>query len=270
MKKQDFDKSEQQKPFDLEQRLSSFYGPPLRDQPLTPSSWQKLRLRLGSQEEERRKLPFLWSLLLRRARTNVPTSILDAFSRISYQARLPYTPSLLHCSVQLPGRDPAVRGSWLGRRKIRLLLPLNAVAAMGQAELDVLLAAGLARSVYARKPGYMLARLFLSIIVLLACITLILCWLYHLPLFVLPIAILLCVSAPWLLHLQARSIAFRADVLTALWLGRAHVCSGLHSLADRSRTPRRRRWGEPSLAERIERVCGARAETRDDQLTLVG
>ncbi len=43
-----------------------------------------------------------------------------------------------------------------------------------------------------------------------------------------------------------------------------------HSLTERSRTPRRRRWGEPSLMERIERVCGTGVETRENRLTLVG
>ena len=43
-----------------------------------------------------------------------------------------------------------------------------------------------------------------------------------------------------------------------------------HSLAERSRTPRRRRWGEPTLIERIERVCGTGVETKENRLTLVG
>jgi hypothetical protein len=141
---------------------------------------------------------------------------------------------------------------------------------MKQAALDVLLATGLARSIYARKPGYVLVRLLLVCVMLLASITLTLLWTHHLPFLGIPIAIVLYASVPWLLNLQARSIAFHADTQIVLWLGRSHVCSGLHSLADYSRTPRRSRWGEPSLAERIERVCGTRAEDRDNQLTLVG
>ena len=43
-----------------------------------------------------------------------------------------------------------------------------------------------------------------------------------------------------------------------------------HSLAERIRAPRRRQWGEPSLAERIERVCGTGVETKENRLTLVG
>jgi hypothetical protein len=270
MNEQNRDKSKQQKPFDLEQRLASFYGPPLRDQPLSLSSWQKLRLRLGTQKEARRKMLFHWPLLAERSRTDVPTFIQEAFSRISYQAHVPSTPSMLRCSLRRQNREPAVRSSWLGRRKFWLLLPLNAAMTIGQAELDVLLATGLARSVYTRKPVYMLARLLLTGVVLLTTMVLVLFWQYHLPLFTIPIAISLYTSAIWLLHMQARSIVFHSDALTARWLGRAQVCSGLHALADRSRTPRRRRWGEPSLTERIERVCGTRTEARDDQLTLVG
>lgn len=66
------------------------------------------------------------------------------------------------------------------------------------------------------------------------------------------------------------------------WLMRILYCHGLdmmekqeidrrpHFLAERSRTSRRRRWGEPSLVERIERVCGTGVETRENRLTLVG
>ena len=73
---------------------------------------------------------------------------------------------------------------------------------------------------------------------------------------------------PW--QRQARSLAFRADTLMVRWLGRGPACSGLHALAERSQAPRRRRWGEPSLVERIERVCRAGVETRENRLTLVG
>lgn len=270
MKEQNFDKSQQQEPSDLEQRLTSFYGPPLRDQPLSASSWQNLRLRLDSQADARRKWHFHWPLPQRRSRTATPTFIQDAFSRISYEARMPYLPSMLRCSLRSQIHGPVVRNSWLGGRKIRLLLPLNAVITMGQAELDVLLATGLARSIYARKPAYVLVRFLLACVVLLASITLALLWTHHLLFVGIPIAIVLYTSVPWLLHRQARSIAFHADTLTVLWLGRSHVCNGLHSLADHSRTPMRSRWGEPSLAERIERVCGTRAEDRNNQLTLVG
>jgi hypothetical protein len=106
-------------------------------------------------------------------------------------------------------------------------------------------------------------------VVLLASLTLTLFWMYHLPLIGFPIAMILYISVAWLLFVQARSIAFRADTLMVLWLGRERVCRGLHAWADRSHAPARRQWGEPSLVERIERVCGTRVEKGENPLTLV-
>jgi hypothetical protein len=270
MKEQNFDKSKQQEPFDLEKRLTTYYGPQLREQPLSQASWQKLHLRLGSQEDTERRHRFNWRFPRKRSRAHVPTSIQDAFARIAYDAHVPSTPSMLHCSMKLQDHEPAVRTSWFGRRKIRLVLPLNAVTTMEKTELDVLLATGLARSICARKPIYSFGRLLLAGVVLIASLVLFLSWMHNVPLVGFPIAIALCVSVVWLMYMQARSIAFHADALMVLWLGRGHVCKGLHTLADHSWKPRRRRWGEPSLAERIKRVCGTRVEVKDNQLTLVG
>ncbi len=272
MKEQNFGKSKQQEqePVDVEQRLTAYYGPQLPEQPLSQDSWQNLRLRLASQEDTGRRRRFRWHLPRKRLRADVPTYIQDAFARIAYEAHVPTKPSMLRCSLKPQVHEPAVNSSWFGRGKIRLLLPLNAGTTMGQGELDVLLATGLARSICARKPTYTLCRLLLAGIVLIAWITLILFWMHHLPLVGFPIAIALCASIVWLLNTQARSLAFHADTLMVLWLGREYACSGLHALVDRSRKPQRRRWGEPSLAERIERVCGTPVEARDNQLTLVG
>lgn len=51
------------------------------------------------------------------------------------------------------------------------------------------------------------------------------------------------------------------------WLGRSTVCQGLHALADRKHY--RVGWGEPSLAERINRICGTGVTVEDERLTLV-
>lgn len=270
MNEQNFITSGQQEPSDLEQRLRAYYGPQLREQPLSQASWQHLRLQLASREDIRRRRRFHWHHRRRRSRAYVPTSIQEAFARIAYDARVPAPPSVLRCSQRPRRHEPAVRGSWLGRRKIRLLLPLNALLMMGQAELDVLLATGLARSIGARKPAYTLGRLLLVGLLLIACVALILFWLHQMPLVGFPIALLLCAGVLCLTHIQARSLAFHADTVIAQWLGRSRVCSGLHALADRSRAPGRGHWCEPSLTERIERVCGTRTEARSNQLTLVG
>src|SRR6266480_2985744 len=270
MKEQNFGKSKQQEPLDLEKRLRTYYGPQLREQPLSQASWQNLRHRLGSQEDPERRHRFNWRFPRKRSQAHVPTSIQDAFARIANDAHLPSTPSVLHCSMKPQDHEPAVHTSWFGRRKIRLVLPLTAVTTMKQTELEVLLATGLARSICARKPIYVLGRLLLASVVPIASLVLILSWTHHVPFVGFLVTIALCVSVVWLIHTQARSIAFHADALMVLWLGRGHVCNGLHALADHSRTPRRRRWGEPSLAERIKRVCGTRVEIKDNQLTLVG
>jgi hypothetical protein len=270
MKEQNFGKSKQQEPVDVEKRLKAYYGPQLQEQLLSQTSWQNLHLRLGSREDTGKSHRFKWRFPPKRSRAYVPTSIQDAFIRIAYEAHIPSRPSMLRFSLKQHLREPIVRGSWFGRRKVRLILPLNAVAILGQVELEVLLGTGLARSFCARKPRYTLGRLLAASAVLLASIVLILTQMHHVLLAGIPLSVALCALVVLFLHIQARSVAFHADTLIVHWLGRDHVCTGLHSLADHSRTPRRKRWGEPSLAERIEHVCGTRVETRDHQLTLVG
>jgi hypothetical protein len=149
-------------------------------------------------------------------------------------------------------------------------LPSDAGITLGRAELDVLLATGLARSLGARRPASKFGYFSQVGMLLLAGLALSVCWLSQLPLVGVPIALALGVLSLWAWHRQARAIAFQADTLVVRWLGRSQVCRGLHGLAERSRRPRQRRWGEPSLSERIERVCGAPVGARDDQLTLVG
>ncbi len=270
MKEQNFDKSKQQEPLDLEQRLRAYYGPQLREQPLSQASWQKLHYRLGSQENTQRRHRFSWRILRKSSRAQVPTSIQDAFARIAYDAHIPSSPSMLHCSIKQNVHETTIRTSSFGKHKIRLVLPLSLVTIMEQTEIDVLLATGIARSICARKPIYVLGRLLLASIVLIAAIVLILSWMHNLSLAGFLIALMLCIGVVLLMHLQALSIAFHADTLMVHWLGRGHACKGLHALSNHSRTPSRRRWREPSLTERIKRVCGTRVDIKDNQLTLVG
>lgn len=273
MKEQNVGNSRQREPVDVEQRLAAYYGPPLPEQPLSQASWQNLRLQLAAQDRTghtAHRRHFRLHLPRKRFQAGVPIFNQDAFTRISNLARVPTTPSMLRCSFKPRLREPVVHTSWFGKLSIRLLLPLNAAMMMEPAELDVLLATGLARAIVARKPAYRTGRLLLVSLALIACITLILLWMSRLPLVGSSIALALCASVVCLLHLQARSLAFYADTLIVRWLGRERACRGLHALANRSRTPRRRRWSEPSLAERIERVCGLRVEAKENQLTLVG
>ena len=269
MKEQNFGKSKQREPFDLEKRLSTFYGPQLREQPLSQASWQNLLHRLGSQEDTKRRHHFSLRFPRKRSRAYVPTSIQDTFTRIAYEARIPTRSSMLSFALNPHIREPMVRCSRFGKRKIRLILPLNVIATIGQSELDVLLATGLARSICTYKPINVLGRLMLVSVMLIASLVMIWSWINHVPVVGIPVAIGLYVSIVWLIHLQSRSIAFHADALMVLWLGRGRICNGLHALAVHTQTPRRKRWGEPSLAERIKRICGTRVDIKDNQLTLV-
>ena len=256
----------------LDDRLRAFYGPALQKQPLPSSSWQRLRSQLGSQRSPRHQFRPGWRLHRFRRRRTAPAFIQDAFSHITYEARLPYTPSILSCSFKFGERVPLVRVFLLGRRKIRLILPLDAIQSIEPSELDVLLATGLARYLCMRKPVYAASRLLLSSLIPLACIVLLLPRLYALPSYILPIAIvlsfLMCAGTLWLLYKQGRRMAIQADNLMVQWLGRGRACEGLHALANRTRTPSRARWGEPSLEERIAHVCGTRVTIEHERLTL--
>ncbi len=251
----------------LEERLAAYYGPELREQPLPSTSWQRLHAQLGLRRSRRRlHLPRLrrpW----RRRFHSAPVYVQETFVRIMHDARISYPlSSLLRCSFN--ARMPTVRVSALGRHRIKLSLPSSAEGAIGPPGLDVLVATGLARYLYTRKPVYAIVCVLLIIAVLLAsAVSILLFWMQKQLFVVFPIAILLCVLG--LLHIQGRDLAFRADTLMVLWLGRTRACQGLHALADQSRSPRHARWGEPSVTERIGRVCGTRVAIDDERLTLV-
>jgi len=194
----------------------------------------------------------------------------DAFTRIASEAGLSAPLVVLRYRMKARAHSPVVHGSWLGKRTVRLTLPLAAVSTIEQDELDVLLATGLARSSGVRQANYTLGRLLLAGVMLLACLTLFVCWMHQVLLAGIPPSLALCAVVAWCWQRQTRSLAFHADTLMVRWLGRQTACRGLHDLADHSRAPRLRKWGEPSLAERIERVCGAGKEAGENQLTLVG
>jgi len=182
-----------------------------------------------------------------------------------HEAGVSYPQSLLQCSYK--ARVPTVHVSSLGKHNIKLVLPSAAETVISQPELDVLVAAGLARYLCVRNPSNIMIRILIAIALLLASMASLNFMIQDRLATIISIAMILCTL--WLLHAQGRRIAFRADGLIVQWLGREHTCRGLHALADRSRSPRRSRWGEPSLAERIERVCGTQVTLEEDRLMLV-
>src|SRR6266852_5825866 len=108
--------SEQAEPEDVEQCLMAYYGPRLPERTPPPASWQYVRHRLGTQAgtrcRSRLRLP------RKRSRAYVSTSLHEAFARIASEAGVPSTPEMLRCRLSPHVHEPAVRGSWLGRRTI--------------------------------------------------------------------------------------------------------------------------------------------------------
>lgn len=257
---------------DLDEQLASYYGSALPEQPLPASCWQQVRSQLGSRPRSRsRRGPALTaSSRLRGTSLSIPPYISQAFFRVAYDARVPIARMALNSRFKAHVRVPAVHISPPGRGTIRLTLPASAMLAMEPQLLDVLLATGMARLLYARKISYRLGNLLLLGLVLLAAITCLILWLQdHLspPEFLIAVGLWLATAV--LQHVRGRRMALRADDLMVQWLGRERACQGLRMLADRSRGVRSGRWREPSLAVRIARVCGTRVEAEDERLTLV-
>lgn len=262
----------------LDERLSAYYGPELQEQPLPESSWLGVRTHLGPQRSSKRQRLRRWHTIhhlrlrprgRRVRRRPIPANIRDAFSRLVYETRQAHPVPSLRCSFKSRRRAPAVRVSPMGGRNIWLILPLDGAWALEPSELDVLLATGMARRFYMRKPAPLLLQLLLVSVVLFAGVALILFGTHRASILPLLIAIALCIVVLGLMHVQGRRLAFQADDRVAQWLGRSRACQGLHALAGRTGSRRRGRWGEPSLLERIDRVCGTQVTVETERLTLV-
>ena len=256
----------------VEGRLAAFYGLPLPEQPLSTEAWMRLQSKLSTRRFAGRR-PVLRRRYRRVYRKSLPTFLEDAFTSLLYETNLPQSrfPSrILRYSLKAQRRTPVVRASSLGGHRIKLILPLRP---LGPPELDVLLATGLARLHCMSRPAYALKRLVLLGIEPVAILILIVFWLRGPSLPFLPIAITLLVliglGVVGSLQVVKRSIAMQADVLMVQWIGRSRTCEGLHLLAGRARTARRSYWGEPTLEERIARVCGTRVTVEHERLTMV-
>jgi hypothetical protein len=157
----------------------------------------------------------------------------------------------------------------LNRPVIRVALPLDAPLRMHHVELDTLLATGLARFLVMEQFVNRFIRFVFVGVVLLACFITLHGILYKSSYLKFPLALLLlvCAFAAWMYWW--RRIVFAADIVAIGWLGRGQVCEGLHGLARYRRTPQRHQLSEPSLEERMTRVCGSRVASSDRDLTLV-
>ena len=254
---------------DLEGRLAAYYGPELREQPLPQSEWLRVQAHLGSRHPV--KCMHLRRVLRHRniRSKRVPVYIQHTFSRMLHETHMQHSSLILQCSFKPAVRVPEVHTSLLGKRTIQLTLPPSAVDSMQGPMLDVLVAAGLARYSFARQLGNRLLWLLLTGVVAITCVMLMLWVVYKYSPLVFLIAILLCIIVMGLISVQRRRIVFRGDELMVRWLGRSRVCRGLHLLAGHNGKRRRVLWREPSLDERIGRICGTRVEVEDERLTLV-
>ena len=249
----------------VEQRLKFYYGPELPEQPLPASSWEMVLPQLASQQRHssQRHSHHFWRPARPRLRKKQHSFSLhldaqdvdaqDAFTRVLFDARMPQARRLLVCYSTPRVQMPNMHVSLLSRRPLRLILPLH--ADLKPAEMDVLLASGLARYEEMRRPASILMYTLLigTIASLVVWTTFALFW-QGLSLFTRSLNVSACIVLSgvilWLLHIHARKLAQKADALMVLWIGRFRACQGLHALADRSRIPSRRKLGELSLTER--------------------
>lgn len=258
----------------LDERLTHYYRTALPERPLPVSSWESLRSQLGTRRPPRFWFTRRWHVVRHiTGRGRTPAFVQAAFSQMTYEARLPFGASMLGCSIRPRARVPQVHVSLLHRRHIRLRLPSPLEGSIELSVLDVLLATGLARYLSMRRASYILPRFLLLSIVPFACFAFVLFHLVGMPwlhlLIAIGLLIVLSILVLWLLDRGRRVMAERADSLMVQWLGRGRACEGLHALADLSYAPSRRKWGEPSLTERIGRVCGTQVALEQERLTLV-
>jgi hypothetical protein len=178
---------------DLEQRLVAYYGPRLREQPLSQDAWQRLRHKL--EQPAKRHIHVRWPIRrVRRYRSRValkpvPAYIDAAFNRFVYDAHVSYPSSLLHCTFKRKLWAPIVRVSSFRKQPIRLLLPVNTERSLPTSGLNVLLATGIARYQLVKK-ALLIYLLLTGFVTIGTCVAFFYAW-HHQPL----IPILIVVGA---------------------------------------------------------------------------
>ncbi len=259
----------------LDKRFKAYYGPALPEQPLPASSWDRLSSQLTPRRTTRRWLRPKWRFAQRRGNAALPFDIQERLTHVTYLANMPrITPSVRSTFTSYVD-VPFVSVSLFSKRAIRLTLPTQGGLSLSQAELDVLLASGFARYKLMRQATYIISRLLLFTLLLLplvATVLISLAW-RNVPV---PVALSLlaslCILSTicfWLLGIQGRQTVQQADAFVVQWIGREQTCRGLHALAARSRASERKRWGEPSLDERIRTICHTPIIVEDERFTLV-
>jgi hypothetical protein len=203
-------------------------------------------------------------------RPPVPLELQQIYATLLLQTNYRHPAPGLRVHFTTRRRQPRVRSGVLGQGHISLLLPRANWQSLQKAELDMLLAAGLARCTGISRPLFVLPRVLFAASLLLVLTALPFTSVDRRAMWILLFAVVCCLVSGRLLIWQQRAQAFRGDRLAVQWLGRERVCQGLHLLAERGQPARRPTWGEPSLVERIARVCGTPVAGSDKHLTLVG
>lgn len=279
----------QQEP-QLEQRLSTYYGPLLEEQPLAQTAWHDLQRKLGPQPRVRNH--GTWKHLLRRRKSSlVPEYVSSAYRHVAYEARMVHPLPTLQCAFK-PGATPVVHVPIRLKPSIRLTLPAIVMIEIDGAVMDTLLATGLARYTLSVRWSTLFRQ---ALCLCPAVLSLLLPFFCKGPYLIAGIVLMLpLIALSWvLLNQLRRHVCLAADALAVLWLGRERICQGLHGLVDyqrvstpvrsgrrgRLRRPGRQgrsgrwvsgnEWSAPSLAERIERVCSEHSTIFDEHLTLV-
>lgn len=257
----------------VQQRLHAYYGPNLKEQLLASSAWHDLQRKLGPQQQPHKHTS--WKhLFRRRGREAVPEYVRTAFMLVAYAAGIPHPLPALQCSFK-KGAEPSIYTALGVKSRLCLILPPSAMMSIDGAILDTLLATGLARyRLTLRGPALLLHMLCFSP-ALLSLLLLTFSKGRYLVLVLVLVVLLLLLS--WLLLKRLRrNICLSGDAMAVRWFGRERICQGLHGLADYQRMPfkpskrnKLGKWSMPSLAERIERVCGAGIALEDERLTLV-
>ncbi len=259
----------------LEERFHTYYGPVLPEQPLPASSWLHLSSQLPPRRPSRRWLRPKWHFTWQRATQALPFDIQERLALIAFQANMLNIAQNTQCTFKRRINVPFVSVSLFKKHAIRLILPPQKRLLLSQAELDVLLATGVARYKYMRQAAYALPQTLLSTLLLtpLLAIALVLVLWRNISAPVVLSAFgsvcVLSIALFWFLSSQARRIARQADVLVVQWIGREQTCRGLHALAARSHAPSRKKWGELSLDERIHAICHTPVAVEDERFTLV-
>jgi hypothetical protein len=256
----------------LDEQLAAYYGPALPPHVLSEAAWLHLRDRLDQVCQDAPRGRHMRQLSLGRARRSpaIPPVLQATFAELLAQINYRHPSPELRCHFSAHRIQPRVRFMPLGRGQIHVMLPAQSWQFLQAIELEVLLTVGLARAAGASRALFVLVRAFFAASFLLTLAMLPFTGADRRYLWLFCLALACCMAGAGLIFWQERTLAFRGDRQAVQWLGRERVCRGLHLLAEHGRPPRRLAWGEPSLNERIARVCGSPVKTKDEHLTLVG